>query len=56
MKPAKYLIDNEDIDIFFYNGKYWFFKDSEGECAVVPAVGDVVEYENIKGKIKLLEN
>tara|TARA_Y100000034_G_scaffold108968_1_gene139782 strand:+ start:225 stop:764 length:540 start_codon:yes stop_codon:yes gene_type:complete len=46
MKPTKYLIDNEDIDIFFHNGRCWFFEDSEGDCFVVPAVGDVVEYEN----------
>ena len=46
MKPIKYLIDNEDIDIFFHNGRYWFFEGLDGDCFVVPAVGDVIEYEN----------
>ena len=46
MKPTKYLIDNEDIEIFFHNGRYWFFEGLDGSFFVVPAVGDVVEYEN----------
>jgi hypothetical protein len=54
MKPTKYLIDNEDIDIFFHNGRYWFFRSQAGGFLIVPAVGDLVVYENGKRTMVVL--
>lgn len=45
MKPSKYLTGDDFESLFFHNGRYWFC-EIEGEILVVPAVGDIVEYEN----------
>jgi hypothetical protein len=45
MRPSKYLTGDDFENLFLHNGRYWFF-DNEGETLVVPAVGDIIEYEN----------
>lgn len=45
MRPSKYLTADEFKGLFFHNGRYWFLLHDE-EVTVVPAVGDIIEYEN----------
>jgi len=45
MRPSKYLTGDDFENLFLHNGRYWFC-DNEGEILVIPAVGDIVEYEN----------
>jgi hypothetical protein len=45
MRPTKYLTGDDYEDLFLHNGKYWFCHN-EGEIIIIPAVGDIVEYEN----------
>jgi len=56
MKPTKHLIEKYPglYDyIFIHNGKYWFMKEGPGSFYVIPAVGDIVEYQNGERNIVL---
>ena len=46
MRPAKYLTGDKYVDVFYHNGTYWFCETLDDDIFVVPAVGDIIEYEN----------